>query len=212
MAITDYASLKTAIGTHSKVSSLATDAVVDDFIRFATEYFNFGGDPDTDPPLRTRDMEAVSDLTPSSGVCTLPSDYLQYRRVVEKSSPRRELRFITPDQAEVLYPSRYSGPGLNFTIIGSSLYTLPLVSNDVELTHYQEIPNLTSGNTTNWLLTKNPQVYLRACLMFAAIYRNDDGAIAKETALTRSMVAGMNAADMTANYARAGLSIKGSTP
>lgn len=213
MAITDYASLKESIADRVGRSDLTSaSSVIDEFIRDTTDYLNNGADPMSDPPLRCREMEAVTDLTPSSGVCTLPSDYLEYRRVVEKVSPRRELTYITPDQAESLYPSRTAGLACSFTIIGSSLYTFPLASNDIELTHYQQIDNLDGGTTTNWLLTKAPQVYLRGCLMFAADYFRDDSEFAKQSALLRTLVSGLNGSNMLANYARASRMSRGSTP
>lgn len=203
MAITDYASLKTTVLDWSARGDVA--GILDDVIRFTTDYLNFGGSDAADEPLRCREMEAVTSLTPTSGICTLPTDYLMYRRVVESASTRRELTYITPDQAEVLYPSRLGGLGTNFSIIGSSLYTFPLVSNDVELTYYQTIPNLDSTTTTNWLITKAPQVYFRGCLMFIADYVRNNEELAKQAVALRGLVSGLNSSNMLANYARASL-------
>ncbi|RUW04046.1 MAG: hypothetical protein E5X94_00625 [Mesorhizobium sp.] len=210
MAITDYASLKSTVLDWSARGDVA--AIVDDTIRFTTDYLNFGGQDPQDEPLRCREMEVVTSLTPASGVCTLPTDYLQYRRVVEDASTRRELTYITPDQAEVLWPSRFGGLGSNFTIIGSSLYTFPLVSNDVELTYYQKLANLDGTTTTNWLITKAPQVYFRGCLMFISDYVRDNDEAAKHGAALRTLVAGLNGANVMANYARAGMRIRSQTP
>lgn len=213
MAITDYASLKTSVVNRVARSDLTSaSSVLDEFIRDTTDYLNDGGDPDTDPPLRCREMESVTDLTPSSGICTLPSDYLQYRRVVEKTSHRRELTYITPDQAEVLYANRAAGLADAFTIIGSSLYTFPLASNDIELTYYEKIDNLSGASTTNWVLLRSPQIYVRGCLMFAADYFRHDTEFVKQATMLRTLVAGLNGSNMLANYARAGLRIKGDTP
>jgi len=209
MAINDYTSLKSSVIDWSARNDVAS--IVDDAIGFTTDYLNFGVG-DSDPPLRCREMEAVASLTPSSGVCTLPTDYLEYRRVVEDASTRRELTYITPDQAEVLYPSRIGGLGSNFTIIGSSLYTFPLVSNDVELTYYQKIDNLDDGTPENWVLTKAPQVYLRGCLMFLADYVRDNDELAKNGTALRALVAGLNGSNVMANYARAGLRVRTYTP
>jgi hypothetical protein len=210
MSITDYASLKSTVLDWSARSDVAT--IMDDVIRFTTDYLNFGGSDASDVPLRCREMEAVTSLTPASGICSLPSDYLQYRRVVEDASTRRELTYITPDQAEVLWPSRFGGLGSNFTVISSSLYTFPLVSNDVELTYYQKIPNLDGTTTTNWVLTKAPQIYFRGCLMFIADYVRRTDELAKHATALRGLVAGLNNSDILANYARAGMRIRSQTP
>lgn len=210
MAISTYPELVATISTWMARSDLGGTAP--DFITLAENYLNFGGDPDTDPPLRTRDMEAVVDLTPTDGICTVPDDYLEYRRVVEKVSPRRELKYITPDAAEVLYPSRTGGLGSNFTLIGPSLYTFPLSSSDIELTYYRQIPALTEDAPTNWLLTKAPSIYLRAALLQAADYTRKTEEIAKHATMVRGMVKGLNHSNMMGNYARAGVTAKGVTP
>lgn len=207
MAITDFSSLKAGIADNMARSDLTS--ALDDFVAFSTQYFNFGGDNLADPPLRCREMEAVTDITPASGVCALPSDYLQYRRVVEKLATRRPLKYITPDAAEVLYPSRYAGLATSFTIIGSSLYTFPLASNDVELTYYQKIPALSDVNTSNWLLAAHPQVYLRAGMVMACHYIKDFQQAEVNRGLLRALVAGLNGSNSMANYANAGMRIAG---
>jgi len=207
MAITDFASLKTALTDHMARSDLAT--VADELVSFATDYFNYGGDPLTDPPLRCRDMEEVASLTPASGVCALPADYLQYRRVVEEMATRKPLSYIAPSSAEIMYPSRYAGTARHFTIIGGDLYVFPLATNDIELTYYQKIPHLSDANTTNWLLTKHPQIYLRACMVMACVYIKDMQQAEANRALLRPLVSGLSGSDMMSQYANAGLTIAG---
>lgn len=209
MAITNYSELVTAIHDWLAGRSDLAD-FTPDFITLAEQIFNYG--TDKVPPLRIRDMETVDDLTPSSGICTLPSDYLQYRRVVEKSSPRRRLDYLEPSSADTLYPSRMSGPANHFTIVGNSLYTFPLASNDIELTYYAKIPGLSEANPTNWLLTKAPGVYLRAALVHAADFIKDEAEMTRQAALLVTLVNGMNSADQMANYARAGLTLRGYAP
>lgn len=152
MAITTFAELKAAA-----TDWLARDDAAsygDDAVLMAEGYFN--------RRLRHRKMVTKEDLTPTSGVCSLPDDYLKYRRVVEKAALRRPLEHISDDGADELYPSRVSGPACHFAIIGDTLETYPLATNDIELTYYQEIPALSESNSSNWLLAKAPNLYLRA--------------------------------------------------
>ena len=79
MAITDFATLKTAVDGWSDTQGSISDDQLGEFVQFATAMFNFG--TDEIPALRTLDMQAVATMTPVSAVCTLPSDYLHYRRV-----------------------------------------------------------------------------------------------------------------------------------
>ena len=156
-------------------------------------------------------MEAVVSLVPVNGVVSLPDDYLEALRVSENTSYKRTLNYITSDEAERLYPDGAAGLGTSYSIIGTSLYTYPLVSNNVNLVYYQAIPPLAS-NPTNWLLTKSPSLYLRASLMQAADYTKDDGELTKQAQLAGALIAGLNRSDMMGKYRRAGISMRGPTP
>jgi hypothetical protein len=208
MAITDYSSLVTAIGDDLARSDLAS--YIPDFIMQAEQVFNHGSE--SIDPLRVRDMETIDSLSPTSNVYTLPDDYLQYRRVTEEASPRRPLDYIDPMGVDQLYPLRASGYSNHFTIVGNSLYTYPLSTNDVELVYYATIPALTSVATTNWLITKAPSLYFRMTLMFAASFIKNDGEVAKNAQMAKALIDGMNRSGMMANYARAGLTLRGVTP
>lgn len=205
MAITTFAQLKTALSDWSDQGT-SLDSYLEDFITLTTDSFNFGAQGME--PLRVREMVAVTSLTPSSNVCTLPTDYLEYRRVVEKASIRRDLRYIAPTAVEQYYPDRASGLASDFTIIGSSLYMYPLSTNDIELTYYQKIPALSVSNTTNWLLTKHPTLYLHGGLMHLGMFRNDDALIQRSVAMVQSYMAGMRRSGEMAEYARAGTRLR----
>lgn len=203
MAITTYSELKSAIVNWYKDRSDLAD-FADEFIDLAEAYFNL--------EIRTREMETVEDLTPTNNVCTLPTDYLEYKRVVELTSIRRPLEYITEDAADSLYPTRAAGLSGNFMIIGNELTALPLSTNDIELTYYQQIPALSDSNTTNWLLTRMPNLYLHACLMYAAEFTKDpgfNGELQKHAALVdkyRELLTGL---DNRAKFANAGVTMTG---
>ena len=175
MAIANYSDLVTAIGDDLARSDLAS--FVPDFIMQAEQVFNHGSE--AIDPLRVRDMETVVSLTPVSNVYTLPSDYLQYRKVTELAGSRRPLDYMEPKATDEHYPLRTSGPSNHFTIIGDSLYTFPLSTNDAELVYYAAVPALTDSAPTNWLITKAPSLYLRMSLMFAASFIKDEAETAK---------------------------------
>lgn len=200
--IADYASLKTAIGEWD-ASTLDGDADV--FIDLAEAYFNV--------KLRCRQMETVEDLTPDvDSVCTLPTDYLEYKRVVELASIRRPLKYIGEDAADEMYPTRAGGLACHFMIVGESLTALPLSSNDIELTYYQKIPALDGSTTTNWLLLAHPNLYLHACLLYAAEWRKDDGQLTKESTFVQNYIDRIHELDNRAKFARAGVILPGIVP
>jgi hypothetical protein len=200
MPISNYAELKAAIPVWFMDRS-DLSAYADDFIDLFEAYAS--------KALRCRQMEAVASLAPVGNVCTLPADYLEYKRVVEKAATRRALEFISEDAADLVYPHRTSGLANHFSIVGSSLTALPLSGNDIELTYYQAIPPLSGTITSNWLLETSPNLYLHGCLMQAAEFVNDDAMLARETALTSRFVDLLNEADNRAKFGNAGITLTG---
>jgi hypothetical protein len=207
MAITDFTSLKTAIDGWSDTAGSIPDDQLGEFVQFATAMFNFGSDEI--PALRTLEMQDVVTLTPVSTVCALPDDYLQYRRVTIPASFRQPLLYITPEMVDERFPDRPAGTPCNFTIIGSSLYVLPTTANDVELTYFQKIPELTDDDPTNWLLAKNPALYLHASLFQLAMYRRDDDLQSRSAAMIMSLMNGMTRTDTLGSYAYAQTTVSG---
>lgn len=206
----DYSELKTALADWSARTDLTS--YIPSFIEFSTAMFNHGIPDRGVSPLRVREMETIDDLTPASGACTLPDDYLQYRRVVELASIRRELSYVVPSYTDQQYPDRAGGLACDFTVIGSSLYMFPVSSNDIELTYYAAVPALSDVATTNWLLTKQPNLYLHAGLMQLAMFTKDNNLFARSAALVTSVIDGLNATNELANFARVGTRMKGMTP
>ncbi len=165
MTISTYVELQTAIQDWYK-DRADLQPFAADFITLATSYFNL--------TLRVREMETKTDLTPDAdGVCTLPTDYIEAKRVVELASTRRPLEYITEDAADEYYPTRSADLSCHYMILGSSLTALPISANDIELTYYQNIPALSDQNTTNWLLTAHPDIYLAACRYYAYDFIGD---------------------------------------
>lgn len=203
MTISSYAELKTAIQNwFMDRADLAVFA--DEFIDLAEAYLNLN--------LRCREMEAVTSLTPVANVCTLPADYIEQKRVVEKAATRRPLEFITEDVVDSYYPVRAGGPAQHFTIIGQTLTAYPLSASDIELTYYQALPALSGANPSNWLIAKLPNLYLHTCLMYAAEFAKDNDELARETAFVSQFMDMLAGANDRAKFGNAGMSLRGPTP
>jgi hypothetical protein len=200
-APTTYAELKASFGDGGWFLANDLAARIDDFIDMFEAYAN--------TKLRCRQMETVADLTPTSNVCTLPTDYLEYKRVVEKASIRRRLSYITEDAADRLYPTRSSGLACHFMIVGSSLTALPLSANNIELTYYAKVPALSDSATTNWLLTAHPGLYVAVCKMYAAEYVEEDEIVQKEALLVGQYIENIHALDNRAKFGNAGVTLPG---
>lgn len=194
MALGTYGGLKTAIASWMMDSGSVVDSTVAaDIVTLSQALFN--------SRVRCREMITTADLTPTSNVCTLPTNYAQWIRVVEKASIRRPLEHITPDQADQRYASRPSGLGCHFMLVGSSLTVLPLSSNDVELTYYQRLAAFSADEDYDWLLTRYPHIYLCAGQMFAAEFLKDSGEYAKHAQALSAYVDFLNGQDSAAQFA-----------
>jgi hypothetical protein len=108
--------------------------------------------------LRVRLEETTTTLTPTSGMATLPSDYLGHRRVTWLGSPTRELTYVVPTTFSSDYPTQPGGTPSEFTIEGSSLKVMPSSDTNIELLYYQKTAAVSSA--LNWLFTRHPDAYL----------------------------------------------------
>ena len=141
-------------------------AVADDTILLAESHLNH--------ELNCREMVTETDITPASGVCALPADFMQVIKLVAKTSPRRVLSQIGIAAADANFDESVSGIPISYAIIGENIHTYPASSYDVELTYKQKLPPLAT-NASNWLLAAYPNIYLSACMMEAHRYfRNID--------------------------------------
>jgi hypothetical protein len=131
--------------------------------------------------LRTSFQETTSSLTPSSGTASLPADYLLWRRLTWTGDPYNELEYVQPSYFQATYPTSISSgnstnvPGI-FTIEGSTIRIKPVDSANTALTldYYAKIPALSVTNTTNWLLTSHPDIYLFGALCEAELFGMND--------------------------------------
>ena len=121
--------------------------------------------------LKVRPQETTATLTPSSGVATLPSDYLGYRRVTWTGQPRTELSYVAPSFFQWEYPTQPSGTPSIFTIEGSSLRLMPQSDTALEFDYFQRTPALSSA--LNWLYTNHPDAYLFGTLAEANAFMKD---------------------------------------
>lgn len=148
MSIANYTDLQASVASWLSRANMAS--LIPDFIMLAENKFN--------RLLRTRDMELSATITPVDGVFPLPSDYLELRRIYRGTV---ELEYIVPEQFWLRYPVSCSSK--YYTIEGNNCILSERSNTDVEVLYYQRIPDLAT-NTTNWLLTANPDLYLAASL------------------------------------------------
>lgn len=175
-AITDYASLKTAVLDEAQRAGQATFiALLPRFVQAAEQMIAYGfGNLD---PVRVQDMETDADVTFTDGAGSVPSDYLEQVGLDWDSDLNIVPDYVTNDDFNRLrnrtastYPSLY-------TVKGGSILLSPAASGTGKLRYYAKYAALSGDSDTNWLLANAPLVYFHAVCHFAfKRLRNDEKA------------------------------------
>ena len=163
MAITTYAELQTALTNWLDRSDLS--ARIPEFIALFEAKAN--------RRLRVRQQLVSTTLAPSDGVASLPSDYLEWKRVTWAGSPLRELEYVEPTYFIASFPDSPSDTPRYFTIEGSSLKVIPISDTNITFVYYEKIDALSDAATTNWLLTAHPDLYLFGSMAEAMSFGED---------------------------------------
>jgi hypothetical protein len=169
MAIATYSDLQSAVADWLNRQDLT--AVVPSFIALAEAKFN--------RELRTRDMLIRSEAITTNEFVAVPSDFLENYSLelnMTNLAAQQMLAFVGPLEAKLLKANKIHNLPRYYTLIDGAFEILPPPTGncDIILTYYQRIPALSNTTTTNWLLTKSPDLYLYSALLEAAPYLKDD--------------------------------------
>lgn len=173
MALSTYSELQAAVADWLQRGDLTTQ--IPDFIALCEARLN------REVRFRQQIQRATTEF--SDQYITLPGDYAEIKDMLLLSNPPRSLIFITMQRMDDLKISNATGTApYYFTIVGNTLELYPVGGDCTgEMTYYKQIPAL-SVDSTNWLLTKHPDIYLYGTLLQAAPYlRDDDRALVWET-------------------------------
>lgn len=169
MALTNYDELQTSVINFTHRADLTS--ILPDFVRLAEDVI-FGD-------LEVRNQDTVATLSTVAGTATvaLPSDFIKMRSLKLSSvEPKNPLQYLTPELFNERFQFDASGEPSAYTIIGSNLHLAKTPDAVYTLTAVYEarLVNLSTTQTTNWLLTNFPAVYLYATLVQAGIYIKKD--------------------------------------
>lgn len=163
--ITNYATLKSTIADYLNRADLTSQ--IETFIQFA--------EADLNTRLRCREQIVRAEATSDAEFVQLPADWLEAinLHIVGGKQP---LRYVTLDEADIIKKEQiYTAPN-NYSLMNGAIEIVPAPADDIdiEMIYYSKITALSDGNTTNWLLTKAPDVYLYGALTHAAPFLMDD--------------------------------------
>lgn len=202
MALATYSDLLASVASWLNRDDLT--AVIPDFVTLFERFAN--------REIRTGAMEAETTLTAgaSSPLIDLPADLAEIRWIVPTASPDATLKPISPQQGDTLYSTPIGAP-YAYAVVGSQIkvYPTPASGTTFTLHYYQEIPALSDANTTNWLLTDHPDIYLYGTLLQSAPYLMDDGRIQVWGKMLDNGLANLTAADRSLRWNNAAILITG---
>lgn len=163
MALANYADLLSGVANWLNRTDLT--ARIPEFITLAEAEFN--------RRLRTVEMEARSTATLTGDAIAVPTDFIGLRSIkIDKTL----LEYVPP--SEIFDDENTGGYPTRYTVTDGQFFFRPApTSGTVKIDYYGSIPALTSGNTTNWLMTKHPDLYLFATCAQAEWYVVNDARV-----------------------------------
>ena len=162
MALSNYTELKTAIANWLNRSDL-TSEISDDFIKLT--------EADLNSKLRIRKMVTQASFTIDSETEALPTGFLQVRDMyILSGSTKYPLRYMTPSQMDQVKGTSTTGVPSSYTILGDTFRFMPKPDSNYTayVNYYKSFDALSSTNTTSYILTYHPSIYLYGSLFHAA--------------------------------------------
>ena len=163
-----YAELKSAIADYLNRSDLTS--TIDTFIDQSEAEMN--------RKLRHKKMIKRATATCDSQYLAVPTDWLEAINVEITSNDFSPLMQMSIESLDVYRKSinNKSGQPRYFAIVDDSLEVCPNPDGDYtfQLTYYASIPALSDSNTTNWVSTYYPDLYLNMTLFQGSMYLMDD--------------------------------------
>jgi hypothetical protein len=184
-----WSDLKTSLRTNwlDKDTDGFSDAQLEECIALAERDF--------DRRVFTPDREAALSLTVDAQSEALPSDFWGFKSgPYLDSSPDVVLTRTTPGDLRDAYPSGETGTISHFAVEGENILFGPTPSSSVTVkgTYYQTITKLDGSNSTNWLLTAHPDLYIAGALVYCYMLLRDSEAVAQWVAIREGSIEAVN--------------------
>jgi len=201
MAITNYTNLQEAIKNWLNRDDL-TDQIPD-FIGLV--------ETDLNRQVRHWRMEQRSTAVFDTRYTLLPTTFLEAVRLHLDTDERPiELLTALALQTRRMQNQDTKGKPQYYAIIDGQIEVWPTPDADYtgELFYYTKVPELSSSNTTNWVLDHFHDVYLYGALMHASPYIVDDQRAQTWSALYQRGIDGINSNNNKAKFGGSGLRLQ----
>lgn len=190
MSLSTYAGLRVAIANVLKRSDLVAD--IPDLITLAEAQMNQRLD------LRQQDTTTTIATVAGTATVTLPSGVIAIRALqITSPTPYVTLDYVTPEYLREMYASAGQSRPEVYTTYGLTAVLAPIPDGIYTLTatYKSTITALSDSNTTNFVLTAYPDVYLYGALANAGPYINDPARVSVWQASFERAIAGANFAE-----------------
>lgn len=202
MALANYTDLLASVASWMNRTDLT--AVIPDFVTIAESRIA--------RDLRIRKQLVTDTLTTSTTTraVTLPSDWLEFSSLTIDGTPSTILQAVTTEHLNANYPEGgWSGKPIVFATEGDSVLfgPLPDAAYTVNIEYFARFASLAT-DSTNWLMTNHPKVYLSACMAEAATFTFDKQGAAEWNAIYKGEIAELQRDDDDAVHSGSVLRVK----
>jgi hypothetical protein len=204
MAVSTYSDLTTAIATWG--TRTYGTSQTDEFILLAEAKINRRLGP------QYRRETTTTLTTDANGEATLPSDFISMRSVVRDVVGSAPL--IPASWRTLISLNTYEEDGdpSNYAISGSTFKVAPIAEDDFVLRYWAKLTGLGTNNSTNWLLTFAPDIYLYYCRAVQAAFEEEFAQAAIFEKAGNDAMDELIAQGVVAQFGNAEMVLEGITP
>lgn len=201
MALSNYADLQTSIANWTHRTDLT--ALIPDFVAMAESRIS------RDLRLRKQIVSTTQSTVKGQQTVALPTDWLEFENVSIEASPTRQLVYVPIEHLDAKYPTEYTGIPAVYTIEGDNVLFGPIPDGvyTVDIVYYAKFATLAT-NSTNWLMTNHPNVYLSAALIEAFMYIQNPEQASAFTQRYMQSIQDLQAQDDRATHSGSALRVK----
>jgi len=184
--ITDYQTLKDAINAVVDNDSAPMQAYIDVCIQSVEKRIDY--------LLRTEHQEETWDTVINTEYTDLPDGFLGFRRIIiERGGVEFALQVESTDTITARNFEAAGTPAY-YAIVNNQIQVYPSPDTDytIKAVYWKEVTPLDDINTTNWLVTRFPMVYLHGALAKAHLFLMDQNQANVDEQLFMSGVSGIN--------------------
>ncbi len=150
-----------------------------------------------------RRMTDTTLTTDSTGLASLPSGFVGLRSIVRDVVGSTPLVQTTWAALLALNPYELSDDATHYAIQGTYLKVARVTEDDFLAVFDSKLTALSESNTTNWLLTLAPDIYLNMCLAEEALFTREFATAAGLASTAMDALAEVVAMDQVAQFGNA---------